>query len=168
MNDVYDYQSDFKNTRKLSSGLEGGVLFPVYHAFVRLAAYLSTVLIFFTSFLTQNARNMIATSLLTFFGWQYSAPPLRLKEVPLLDSCSNGLIVSLTWLVGYTYGRGRLSCIPSNVFIIPLCTTGVHALGAVVDVDSDVAAGQTTIATYFGHHFAALFGASMLYVFRKV
>ncbi|KAF8527314.1 hypothetical protein JB92DRAFT_2866833 [Gautieria morchelliformis] len=161
MNDVYDYHSDIINTRKLKSGLEGGVLFPVYHTSVRSAAYLSTGLIFFTSLLSLKPQNVLSTSLLIILGWQYSAPPLRLKETPFLDSCSNGLIVFLAWLVGYTFGRGRLSSIPDKAFVLSLCTAGVHALGAVVDVESDTAAGQTTIATFFGHRFAAAYGASM-------
>lgn len=162
MNDVYDYLSDIKNPRKLKSGLEGNVLSPVYHTSVRLAAYLSTALIFFISIVTLKAQNVFATFLLVFLGWQYSTPPLRLKEVPLLDSCSNGLIVFLAWLVGYTFGRGTLSSIPNNVIMLPLCTAGVHALGAVVDVESDMAAGQTTIATFFGPHVATLFGSITL------
>jgi 4-hydroxybenzoate polyprenyltransferase len=162
MNDVYDYYSDVKNPRKLTSGLEGAILYPVYHPSVRLAAYISTVFIFFTSLLTLQVKNVSAVGLLVFLGWQYSAPPLRLKEVPLLDSCSNGLIVFLAWLAGYTFGCGRLSNIPDKAFTLSLCTAGVHALGAAVDIESDTAAGQTTIATSLGQHSAAAFGASTL------
>lgn len=162
MNDVYDYHTDILNVRKTSSGLQGGVLYPVYHSSVRLAAYLSMAFIFLVSLLTLRARNVSAVVLLVLLGWQYSAPPLRLKEIPLLDSCSNGLIVFLAWLVGYTFGRGKLSNIPDKVFVLSLCTTGVHALGAAVDLESDVAAGQTTIATFLGQRSSAAFGATTL------
>lgn len=159
---MYDYHSDVTNSRKLGSGLEGAVLYPAYHPSVRLAAYISTVFIVCTSLLTLRFQNVSATSLLVFLGWQYSAPPLRLKEAPLLDSCSNGLIVLLAWLVGYTFGNGKLSNIPDKAFILSLCTTGVHALGAAVDIESDSAAGQVTIATFYGQRSAAAFGASTL------
>ena len=162
MNDVYDYDSDIINPRKIKSGLEGSVLSPVYHTTVRFAAYVSTVLIFLISLLTRKAQNMFVTTVVIFGGWQYSAPPLRLKEIPLLDSCSNGLGIFFGWLIGYTFGRGRLSDIPGDkVFVLSLCTAGMHALAAAVDVEPDNVAGQTTIATFFGCRFAAVFAASM-------
>ncbi|KAF8584016.1 hypothetical protein K439DRAFT_1347120 [Ramaria rubella] len=101
INDVYDYDSDIKNPRKIASGLEGGILSPAYHSSVRRAAYFSTVLILLTSLSTLRYQNAVATSLLVLIGWQYSAPPLRLKdsEIPIVDSFSNGMnIVFLAWL----------------------------------------------------------------------
>ena len=77
---------------------------------------------------------MLVVALLVFFSWQYSATPLRFKEKPAFDSLSNGVIVDLVYLAGYTAGGGRLD---RKVFelkghILGLCTAGVHALGAVV------------------------------------
>jgi len=159
MNDVYDYDSDVLNPRKIASGLEGGALLPTYHPAVRLAAYLSTTLILLTSLSTLRPQNVVATTLLVLLGWQYSASPLRLKEVPLLDSLSNGSIVFLSWFVGYSFGDGSLSNAPGKGYTLALCTAGVHALGAVMDVDSDAAARQRTIATFLGSRPAAIFGA---------
>ncbi|GJJ11380.1 hypothetical protein Clacol_005612 [Clathrus columnatus] len=132
INDVYDYPNDANNPRKLKAGLEGGVLFPSYHLLVRNAAYLSTVFILLISLSSQIFENVFATTILLSVGWQYSAPPLRLKEVPFLDSISNGLIVFL-------------AC------------SGIHALGATVDYQWDMDAGQTTIATYSGPAVASFF-----------
>jgi len=158
MNDVYDYPSDMLNPRKASPSLQGSVLPPPHHPPVRRAAQLSTALILLTALLTnRNAQNTLATALLVLLGWQYSAPPLRLKEVPLLDSLSNGLIVFLAWYVGYSFGRGAGSALRKGC-VLALCTAGVHALGAVIDVDVDAAAGQTTIATFWGARPAAMLG----------
>lgn len=159
MNDVYDYDSDIRNPRKAASGLEGGVLAPEYHSSVRQAAQVSTAIIFLTSLTTLRPQNIISTTLLVLLSWQYSASPLRLKEIPVLDSMSNGLIVLFTWFVGYTSGRGSFSNAPNKGYILALCTAGVHALGAVMDVESDIAAGQRTIATFFGPRFGAALGA---------
>ncbi|KAF8586380.1 hypothetical protein K439DRAFT_1341134 [Ramaria rubella] len=162
INDVYDHDSDIKNPRKIASGLEGGILSPVYHSSVRRAAYFSTVLILLTSLSTLRYQNAVATSLLVLLGWQYSAPPSRLKEIPIVDSFSNGMIVFLAWLIGYSFGHGRFSNVPEKGVILSMCTAGIHALGAVVDVNSDIAAGQKTIATFFGQRFAALVGVLTL------
>ncbi|KAF8586389.1 hypothetical protein K439DRAFT_1631823 [Ramaria rubella] len=95
INDVYDYDSDIKNPRQIASRLEGGILSPVYHSSVRRAAYFSTVLVLLTSLSTLRYQNAVATSFLVLLGWQYSAPPLRLKEIPIVDSFSNAWTFSI-------------------------------------------------------------------------
>ena len=107
-------------------------------------------------------HNTIVIVALLVLSWQYSAPPPRFKERPLLDSISNGAIVDLAYLAGYTAGGGRLDAqmLRLRGHVLGLCTTGVHALGAAVDVDADAAAGQRTIATVFGPRIAIAFGAA--------
>jgi 4-hydroxybenzoate polyprenyltransferase len=162
MNDVYDYESDLVNPRKLASNLEGDVLPPDQHSTVRMAACASTIFIICISLITFNLQSFLSTALLVFLGWQYSAPPFRLKEIPVVDSLSNGAIVFLAWFIGYSSGRGKLRTLPDKGIILSLCTAGIHALGAVVDVESDIAAGQMTIATFFGSRTAAIFGIASL------
>ena len=158
INDVYDYESDSRNPRKLASGLQGGVLGPEYHSLVRTAAYVSTGFIIGVSLLTRQRYNHLATLCLLFLGWQYSSPPLRLKTVPVMDSLSNGFIVFLAWFCGFSFSGLGLSDVPSKGLMLSLCTTGIHALGAVIDVDADIAAGQRTIAIALGRRPTAIFG----------
>ncbi|KAF8511812.1 UbiA prenyltransferase family [Hysterangium stoloniferum] len=162
INDIYDYESDIINPRKLASSLEGGVIPPVYHPILRVVAHVSTLFILCISLMTLNLQNVLSTALLVFLGWQYSAPPFRLKEIPVVDSLTNGAIVFLTWFVGYSFGRGRLQELPDKGVILSFCAAGTHALGAAVDVESDIASGQTTIATAFGRRTAAIFGVASL------
>ncbi|KAG8876717.1 hypothetical protein FRB97_003977 [Tulasnella sp. 331] len=160
MNDVYDYDSDLLNPRKAGDSLEGTILDPVYHDDIRVAAWVSTALILSCALLTKKGQNILATASLVFFGWQYSATPLRLKEVPIIDSISNGLIVLVTLFVGFTLGGASVVDVPSKDYAMALACVGVHALGAVVDVDVDVIAGQKTIATFLGKTLTAVFAAS--------
>ncbi len=157
INDVYDFETDSRNPRKIVNGLQGGVLQPEYHGLVRTSAYISTLFIAGVSLLTRKQQNILAVALLLSFGWQYSAPPLRLKEVPVLDSLSNGLIVFLAWFCGFSFSGLGLSQAPSKGFMLSLCTTAIHALGAVIDFDADTAAGQRTIATALGRRTTAVF-----------
>lgn len=170
VNDVYDYASDLRNPRKQGQSLEGGVLNPAHHRFVLSAARVATLLIFLCSFIsrTSSSRNHwqgpLLTTLLLVLSWQYSSPPLRLKERPLLDSISNGVIVWLCWARGYSdsglplFGPDVIDSATKG-WLLAFCTAGVHALGAAADVEADVAAGQRTIATAFGKRFAAAFSA---------
>lgn len=99
--------------------------------------------------MNQCFQNIIATLLLVLLSWQYSSPPLRLKEVPVLDSLSNGCIVFLAWFCGFSSFELGVSDIPAKGILLSLCTTGVHALGAVMDTEADLSSGQKT-ATHFG------------------
>ena len=160
VNDVYDYESDRRNPRKNANNLEGGVLDPAHHSDVLNAAYLSTIFVIFSALVNRRRDNIIAATLLVLLGWQYSSPPLRLKEVPVFDSLSNGVIVFLGWYCGFSFSGSSITNVPLSGIMLSLCTAGIHALGAVVDTESDFEAGQTTIATAFGKRGAAIFAAS--------
>lgn len=152
VNDVYDHATDIRNPRKTADGLEGTVLDPSYHPHVLLSAWLATASILLSSLLVCRLPNTAITIALLVLCWEYSAPPLRFKERPLLDSLSNGAIIDLCYLIGYTAGGGALDSrmLRLKGHILGLCTAAVHALGAVVDLDADAAVKQRTIATVFG------------------
>lgn len=183
VNDIYDYASDILNPRKSITSLEGTILPPAHHPFVRRAAMLSTGIVLAVSTLPyfyasstvvpgaswQYYCPVVSTSALLVLGWIYSAPPARLKEVPVIDSLSNGLIVCLSLLVGFSSCRAfagqsglqwGLADIPSKGYTVGLVTASVHALGAAADIEADVAAGQRTVATLLGRRGCAIFGAA--------
>jgi len=160
VNDVYDYESDRRNPRKIANGLEGGILDPAHHSDVLNAAYISTIFIISSALVNYRRDNTLAAMLLVLLGWQYSSPPLRLKEVPVLDSISNGAIVFLAWFCCFSFSGLSIYKVPSSGIMLSLCTAGIHALGAVMDSEVDFAAGQTTIATALGKRAAAIFAAS--------
>ncbi|KAI0651325.1 UbiA prenyltransferase family-domain-containing protein [Trametes meyenii] len=159
VNDVYDYDTDVHNPRKGADSLEGAVLSPSCHTTVLLGASLATALILSISAATRSLANLLVSCSLVFLSWTYSAPPLRLKERPVLDSLSNGTIVVLAYLSGYTARGGSLRRVPTGGLVLGLCTAGVHALGAAVDAEVDATAGQRTIATALGPRGAIAFGA---------
>lgn len=102
--------------------------------------------------------------MLLFFSWQYSSPPFRFKELPVLDSISNGVIVWLCWALGYiSNGRnlflGKENASASKGWLLAFCTIGIHALGAAADIEADTIAGQRTIATVLGVRFTSTFSS---------
>jgi len=118
------------------------VRIPLHHPHFRLSS------------LIHRLCNTIATTCLLFLGWQYYVPPLQLKEVPVIDSISNCLVVFLLWFCGFSFSRLTLGKALIKGLILSLCVSGVHALDAVMD---DIAAGQRTIATALGQRPAAIF-----------
>jgi 4-hydroxybenzoate polyprenyltransferase len=181
VNDIYDYASDLLNPRKSTTSLEGTILPPAHHPFVRRAATTSTALILVVSALPslyislampvgiswQYCSPTLSTAALVALGWMYSVPPIRLKEAPVLDSVSNGVVVWLCWFVGFTSAcvlagqlEWGLADIPSKGYVLGLVTASVHTLGAGADIEADLATGQRTIGTVLGRRGCALVGAT--------
>jgi 4-hydroxybenzoate polyprenyltransferase len=127
-----------------------------------IAGYISTIVILLSSLATQCRDNVLAVVLLLIISWQYSAPPLRLKEIPIVDSLSNGCITFLIWFFGFSFSGSTLSQVPLKAIVNNLCVAGGHALAAVVDFEADSAAGIRTIATTMGKRQAAMFAGLCL------
>jgi 4-hydroxybenzoate polyprenyltransferase len=79
---------------------------------------------------------------------EYSAPPLRFKTTPFLDSLSNGLYV-LPGVVAYAALAGAWPPLAA-VAGAWLWTMGMHTFSAIPDIEPDRAAGIETTATYLG------------------
>ncbi|WP_058366006.1 prenyltransferase [Haloparvum sedimenti] len=81
-------------------------------------------------------------------GVEYSAPPLRFKTTPLLDSLSNGLYI-LPGAAAYATVAGAH---PPALALAGawLWTMAMHTFSAVPDIEPDRAAGITTTATALG------------------
>jgi 4-hydroxybenzoate polyprenyltransferase len=79
---------------------------------------------------------------------EYSAPPLRFKTTPLLDSVSNGLYV--------LPGAGAYAAVAGShppAFALAgawLWTMAMHTFSAIPDIDPDREAGIDTTATWLG------------------
>ena len=150
--------------------MEGGILEPKYHTFVLSSAQYASYLVLTSSTLKDilshrsNYQNTLLTIMLLFFSWQYSSPPFRFKELPVLDSISNVVIVWVCWALGYiSNGRnlflGKENASASKGWLLAFCTIGIHALGAAADIEADTIAGQRTIATVLGVRFTSTFSS---------
>jgi len=146
LNDYCDHAEDARNPRKGSS--EGARL---RRATLRrlVALALAVELPFVVGFaLTGSAASTAALLAVHAIAWAYSAPPLRLKSRPLLDSLANAgyvlpFVFALAWLeVPAPPWRATLA--------FALWTVGAHAFAAIADRDVDRAAGVRTIAATFG------------------
>ncbi len=79
---------------------------------------------------------------------EYSAPPLRFKTTPLLDSLSNGLYI-LPGVVAYAAIEGVAPPVTA-VAGAWLWTMGMHTFSAIPDIEPDREAGIETTATFLG------------------
>jgi|TARA_Y100000310_G_scaffold329278_1_gene398810 4-hydroxybenzoate polyprenyltransferase len=154
INDIYDYETDKLNKRK--GGIEGVKLEKGNNWLVKKTALIMAGLLFLSALLTWNITNIAGMSLLLFFSYFYSAPPLRFKEKPPLDSFSNGIIYLFApFLLGFSFA-GSIIAVPLKVYLMALGVMGFHAFTTIADYTADKEAGQKTFAIVFGKRTAAL------------
>lgn len=93
-------------------------------------------------------RTYLILAVFLLLSIQYSAPPLRFKTKPFLDSVSNGLYV-LPFFIGYFYVSGKYP--PTSVFLGAWTwTMGMHTFSAIPDIKPDRESGIQTTATFIG------------------
>ncbi|TKR21966.1 prenyltransferase [Cellulomonas hominis] len=167
VNDVFDYASDLQNPRK--GGIEGALADPavarVVHRRILWASGLS-VLPFLVYLLAVGSLAAGLTLLVVvFLVVAYSAPVLRFKERPVLDSATSamhfvGPLLYALVLVGADLGSR--SVWPVLVAFV-LWGMASHAFGAVQDVRADREGGIGSVATVLGAH-ATVVLATVAYV----
>jgi len=144
INDIFDADVDTHNPKKDDGGREvrysgdGVVVMVVYLATASGVALLPVV----------PVEGLYALGGFYVLGVQYSAPPLRLKTTPLLDSLSNGLYI-LPGVVAYAALAGGF---PPALAVAGgwLWTMAMHTFSAIPDIGPDREAGIRTTATVLG------------------
>ncbi len=153
VNDIFDQDVDEHNPKKSEEGKE--VRYRGDGIVIMLVFLLSALGAFFVPFLPFEGTYV----LMAFFalGAEYSAPPLRLKTTPFLDSLSNGLYI-LPGVVAYI---AVARTFPPVLAVAGawLWTMAMHTFSAVPDIDPDRAAGIETTATVLGERGALAYCA---------
>jgi 4-hydroxybenzoate polyprenyltransferase len=160
INDVFDYESDLRNPRK--GGVEGAVLAPALHRATLVAAAVTNVPFLVVLVLLGGPASWLVLAISVFAVVAYSAPVLRFKERPVLDS-----ITSSTHFVSpAVYGVALAGVAPDARTVLLLAAffcwgMASHAFGAVQDVPADRQAGIASIATVLGARATVAFAAAL-------
>ena len=151
INDIFDFETDRRNPKK--SEYEMLVRPESHRALVREILLLNVPFIVAMAFLAPKALPSLAGFL--FFSIFYSAPPIRAKAIPILDSAFNILYV---FPGAFAYQMLTGSFIPWVLFAAAgLWTMAMHAYSAIPDIEADKEAGVSTIATLLGSTVTLLF-----------
>jgi len=159
-NDLYDIESDRLNPRK-DSWVHGGRIPPGDEILLRVLVGSSILIPVAVVFLLNFRSITIAFVAVAYLlGVLYSVPPVRLKEVPLLDGyCSATAIVAI-FAAGFTVGAS-VTRIPMEVLLSLPALVAIQLYAQVGDIESDRQAGHLTGAVRFGkrrsYFFCALF-----------
>ena len=149
INDVFDYESDLRNPRK--GGVEGVVLDRRWHRLTIGAALVTNVPFLIALLLMGTLASAAVLAVSVFAVVAYSAPPMRSKERPVLDSMTS----STHFVSPAVFGLVLAGAEPTLTAVVALGAfflwgVASQAFGAVQDVTADRQAGIASVATWLG------------------
>lgn len=149
VNDVFDYESDLRNPRK--GGVEGVVLADQWHRLTLWTAALCTVPFVIALVVLGSGRSSAVLAVVVLAVVAYSAPVLRFKERPFLDSVTSSTHFVGPAVFGYTLVQPATTSAAAVTFMaFFLWGMASHAFGAVQDIRADRSAGIASVATWLG------------------
>ncbi|MBP7474125.1 MAG: prenyltransferase, partial [Pyrinomonadaceae bacterium] len=141
VNDIFDYETDKLNEKK--NAYETLVV-PDRRKSLTIAILTTNIPFIIASIIFASAALPSLVGFL-FFSIFYSAPPIRAKTKPFLDSAFNILYV---FPGAFTFQMLSGNFPPIGLMIAAGCwTAAMHAYSAIPDIEADKAAGLKTIAT---------------------
>lgn len=159
INDVFDYESDLLNPRK--GGAEGAVVDRSRHRGILLACAVLCVpfLMVLAVAGSWQANLVLLASMAAVFA--YSAPRLRFKERPFLDSLTSSTHFVSPALYGLVLAGAHLDVAAVAILLaFFLWAMASHAFGAVQDIVPDRAASLGSIGTVLGAKWTVRFAAA--------
>jgi len=149
INDVFDYESDLRNPRK--GGVEGALLDRSMHRPTLWAALLTNVPFLVFLVVVGHPLSWLVLAVSVFAVIAYSAPGLRFKERPFVDSVTSSTHFVSPAVYGLVLAGAvftpALWALLAAFFLWGLAS---HAFGAVQDVIADREADISSIATVIG------------------
>ncbi|MDQ4077262.1 MAG: UbiA family prenyltransferase [Chloroflexota bacterium] len=150
INDVYDYESDLLNVRKGSD--EGALLPRAMHGPMVRAMLLWNVPFWLVVLWQGTALAIVLLGVFLFLGWAYSAPPIRGKSRPFLDSAINSAYI-FPYLIALAWHDA-----PARIWVVSLpaivafvaWSVASHAFTSIQDIEADRRGGVSTVATFLG------------------
>ncbi|QGQ18464.1 prenyltransferase [Cellulomonas sp. JZ18] len=154
VNDVFDYASDLRNPRK--GGIEGGLVDPAraraVHRRILVACVVTTVPFVVWLLALGSVAAGIVLAVVLFAVVAYSAPGLRFKERPVLDSFTSATHFVGPLLYALVLAGADLGARTTWPVLVAFVLWGMasHAFGAVQDVRADREGGIASVATVLG------------------
>ena len=149
INNVFYDESDANNPRK--GGIEGALLPPRFHKPLLWLVAATNLPFLIVLIAAGGPASWVAIAVSTFAVIAYSAPGLRFKERPILDSITSSTHFVSPAVVGLTLAHASFDIgiilVLASFFLWGMAA---HAFGAVQDIVPDRQAGIGSIATALG------------------
>ena len=145
INDVFDYETDLQNPKK--QGYEQVLDKSVHRKTLWIIFWTSIPFVLYAITLPAPAVSAFVAFIL--FAVFYSAPPVRAKTKPFIDSFFSAGHYVATGVFGYLLVSGTADWVP--LAIAGMCwAAAMHAYSAIPDIAADKAVGMKTVAILLG------------------
>ena len=152
VNDIFDYDTDKNNPKK--QNYEWLITPDKQHILRFIIAWLNIPFLFLS--ILPNTWSYIWLFIFLWSALFYSAPPLRAKSKPILDTIISALVYIAPWFVWYYIswwvGFNRL-----NFSALLFRNMAMHAYSAIPDISADREANLQTVATLYGKNGTLVF-----------
>ncbi|MBA2379561.1 MAG: prenyltransferase [Blastocatellia bacterium] len=155
INDIFDYETDRLNPKKAGYEL---LVTPDRRKVLFAAIALVNVPFLIAAFYFSALAGAVMLSF-WFLSIFYSAPPIRAKAIPILDSTFNFLYI-MPGVFAFVLFSNSLPAL-DLIIAAGLWTMAMHAFSAVPDIEPDRSAGVATIATLLGRNKTIVFCLSL-------
>lgn len=146
VNDYFDRETDALNPKK---GSKEHLLKDAELKQLRFLLILTAIISVLLLAAQPNRVSQLLFALYLFLATFYSAPPLRFKAKPFLDSASN-ILYALPGFLAYAVAVARFPSM--EVVLLGLCwTASMHLFSAIPDIHADKQAKLTTTAVLLGY-----------------
>lgn len=164
INDVYDYESDIRNSRKNS--LEGAAETKKFHPTILWTSVITAAPFSIALILLTPIQAAAIFAALIFFVIAYSVKGLRFKEIAFLDSITSSIhfVGPMVFAVAITGFQPKAWPFALALFLWGIAS---HAFGAVQDVIPDRRGKLQSIATMIGAR-ATVWLSTILYLLSVV
>lgn len=155
INDIYDYETDKLNHKKdgYESKIENNKQ-KINKLILKIVLFNLPFILYAFIFLPKIALIYLMIFLIT--SWQYSAPPLRAKAIPFVDSFISGILYIMP--AGISFGFLINQQIPTQAILAGIIwSISMHAYSAIPDINADKLAKIKTGATTLGKQNMTIF-----------
>jgi len=149
VNDIFDYESDIKNPRKIAAGIDGSVLAKTKHAALWFWIFIIATPPSVYLFAVGNYASNIWLALMLFMVFAYSIKGLRFKEIPLVDSATSSFHYTSPFIYGSLLVGSQQLYLPAFITFF-VWVMANHAFGAIQDIKPDREANIDSVATKLG------------------
>jgi len=161
VNDYYDMEHDRVDPRK--GGIWGARMTIEDVPWAKALVALFIVLAIATGIISGNPVHLALIGLGVLLPYFYSAPPVRLKSRPILDSLSNTGYAFIPFAAAASLG-GSLIFLRPEILLGLLMVAAFHAISTVMDHERDRKAGDTTFSTALGPRAASAFATAIFLI----
>ena len=159
LNDIYDIKYDQRNPRK-ETPVWGARISEEDVPWLKNWCYISAAALLIVAFSTLNPLHILFAVFGLAVAYAYSAPPIRLKERPILDSIAAMGYGLFAFGMAFTLS-GSAEFLDWKFLLLCMNLSAFHALSTIMDMDEDRKAGARTFSTVLGGRAAALFAAAI-------